>query len=418
MKNAGFIVKIILVAVLLGALIGGVLFVELNKEETDGETVITVMSYNVRCFTLGDVGNKSWGVRKKYVAKVIENADPDVIGFQEVMDVHEEFFKEKLKGYSFNVAYREEHLFREGVAIAYKTDKFTLEEEGMFWLSETPEKMSKDWGSNSFRVADYVVLTEKKSGKNTTLKTPHAEEPFHLGMAGWTFNKFDIQKTLETMKQLDVHYLCIKDFHLPLKSTDEEIAAFHKKLAEYGVIGYGVGPIYMKSEAEVDRAFAYAKRVGVKVLVGVPNYELLDYVERTVKQYDIKLAIHLHGPDMPMYPNAEDIWNNVKDRDARMGMCLDIGHNLRYGSDSLSDLKKYHSRVFDIHMKDVTGTTKADKSVELGRGRIDFPLFVRLLRKYNYTGSISLEYEKDMSNPFMGIAESVGYFRGVCYATK
>ena len=254
--------------------------------------------------------------------------------------------------------------------------------------------------------------------KNSTLKTPHPEEPFHLGMAGWTFNKFDLQKTLETMKQLDVHYLCIKDFHLPLNSTDEEIAAFHQKLSEYGVIGYGVGPIYMKSEAEADRAFAYAQRVGVKVLVGVPNYELLDYVEQKVKQYDIKLAIHLHGPDMPMYPNAEDIWNNVKDRDARMGMCLDIGHNLRYGSDSLSDLKKYHTRVFDIHLKDVTGTTKADKSVELGRGRIDFPLFIKLLRKYNYTGSVSLEYEKDMSNPFMGIAESVGYFRGVCYATQ
>ena len=244
----------------------------------------------------------------------------------------------------------------------------------------------------------------KDSSKNSTLKTPHPEEPFHLGMAGWTFHKFDLQKTLETMKQLDVHYLCIKDFHLPLDSSDEDITNFHKKLAEYG--------------AEADRAFAYAQRVGVKVLVGVPNYELLDYVEQKVKQYDIKLAIHLHGPDMPMYPNAEDIWNNVKDRDARMGMCLDIGHNLRYGSDSLSDLKKYHTRVFDIHMKDVTGTTKADKSVELGRGRIDFPLFVKLLRKYNYTGSVSLEYEKDMDNPFMGIAESVGYFRGVCYATR
>ena len=258
----------------------------------------------------------------------------------------------------------------------------------------------------------------ERAKKNTTLKTPQQEDPFHLGMAGWTFHKFDLQKTLETMKQLDVHYLCIKDFHLPLDSTDEQIAAFHQKLAEYGVTGYGVGPIYMKSEAEVDRAFQYAQRVGVKVLVGVPNYELLDYAEQKVRQYDIRLAIHLHGPDMPMYPNALDIWNNVKDRDPRMGMCLDIGHNLRYGSDSLSDLRRYHTRVFDIHLKDVTGTTKADKSVELGRGCIDFPLFVKLLRKYSYSGSVSLEYEKDMSNPFMGIAESIGYFRGVCYATK
>ena len=263
-----------------------------------------------------------------------------------------------------------------------------------------------------------VYAAEKTVSKNTTLKTPQREDPFHLGMAGWTFHKFNLQKTLETMQQLDVHYLCIKDFHLPLDSTDEQIAAFHRTLAEYGVTGYGVGPIYMKSEAEVDRAFQYARRVGVKILVGVPNYELLDYAEQKVRQYDIRLAIHLHGPDMPMYPNAQDIWNNVKDRDPRMGMCLDIGHNLRYGSDSLSDYRRYHTRVFDIHLKDVTGTTRADKSVELGRGRIDFPLFVRLLRKYHYTGSVSLEYEKDMDNPFMGIAESIGYFRGVCSATR
>lgn len=258
-----------------------------------------------------------------------------------------------------------------------------------------------------------------KKGKNITIKGPaKKEDTFHLGMAGFTFVKFNLQKTLETMKTLDVHYLCIKDFHLPLNSTDEQIQAFHSKLAEYGVKGYAVGPIYMKSEAEVDRAFDYAERVGVKTLVGVPNYELLDYVEEKVKQYDIRLAIHLHGPDMPMYPNAEDIWNNVKDRDIRMGMCLDIGHNLRYGSDSFSDYKKYHTRVYDMHLKDVTGDTKAGKRAELGRGIIDFPLFVRLLRKYKYDGCVSLEHEKDMDNPFMGIAESVGYFRAICDATR
>ena len=258
----------------------------------------------------------------------------------------------------------------------------------------------------------------KKKGKNSTLKDTPKQEPFHLGMAGYTFVKFNLDKTLEFMKRLDVRYLCIKDFHLPLKSNADEIAAFHAKLAKFNVTGYAVGPIYMKSKAEVDRAFEYTQRVGVKLLVGVPNYELLDYVEEKVKQYDIRLAIHLHGPDMPTYPDATDIWNNVKDRDARMGMCLDIGHNLRYGSDSLADLKRYKSRVFDIHLKDVTGTTKADKSMEVGRGVTDFPEFVRILRKINYTGSVSLEYEKDMSDPFFGICESIGYMRGIIAATK
>ncbi len=267
-------------------------------------------------------------------------------------------------------------------------------------------------------VGALAAEASEKHSSNSTIKKPVREEEFHLGIAGFTFVKFDLETTLKTMKTLDLHYLCIKDFHLPLDSTDEQIAAFHQKLASYGVKGYAVGPIYMKSQAEVDRAFAYAKRVGVPLLVGVPNYDLLDYTEQAVKQYDIKLAIHLHGPDMPLYPDAKDIWEHVKDRDERMGMCLDIGHNLRYGSDSLADYIKYHKRVYDMHLKDVTAPTKAGQRAELGRGIIDFPRFVRLLRKYHYTGSVSLEHEKDMSNPFMGIAESIGFFRGVCQATR
>ena len=265
------------------------------------------------------------------------------------------------------------------------------------------------------------ALAAKSTGKrsaNSTIKKPVPEEEFHLGIAGYSFVKFDLETTLKTMQTLDLHYLCIKDFHLPLTSNEEQIAAFHQKLASYGVKGYAVGPIYMKTKEEVDRAFAYAQRVGVPLLVGVPNYDLLDYTEQVVKQYDIKLAIHLHGPDMKLYPDATDIWEHVKNRDERMGMCLDIGHNLRYGSDTLADYIKYHKRVFDMHLKDVTAPTKAGKRAELGRGIIDFPRYIKLMRKYHYTGAVSLEHEKDMDNPFMGIAESIGFFRGVCQATR
>ena len=243
-------------------------------------------------------------------------------------------------------------------------------------------------------------------------------EKFKVGMAGYTFVKFDLDKTLETLKKTDVHYLCIKDFHLPFASTDEEIAAFHAKLKANDITGYAVGPIYMKTTEEIDRAFAYAKRVGVKLVVGVPNYDLLPYVDKKVKEYDFKYAIHLHGPDMPLYPDADDVWNNVKDLDPRIGMCLDIGHDTRNGKDPVADLKKYHTRVFDVHIKDVTGTTKLGYSLEIGRGVIDFPAFVRMLREVGYTGVCSLEHEKDMTDPFMGIAESIGYFRGVIESTK
>jgi sugar phosphate isomerase/epimerase len=243
-------------------------------------------------------------------------------------------------------------------------------------------------------------------------------EKFKVGMAGYTFVKFDLDKTLETLEKCDVHYLCIKDFHLPFKSTDEEIAAFHEKLKSKGVTGYAVGPIYMKTEEEVDRGFEYAKRVGVKLIVGVPNVELLPYVDKKVKEYDFKYAIHLHGPDIKLYPDAEDVWNNVKDLDPRIGMCLDIGHDRRNGKDPVADLKKYHTRVFDVHLKDVTGATKLGYSVEVGRGILDLPAFVKMLRKVGYTGVCSLEHERNMSDPFLGIAESIGYFRGIIAATK
>ena len=244
-------------------------------------------------------------------------------------------------------------------------------------------------------------------------------QDYHLGMAGYTFVKFDIDKTLDFMKKIDVHYLCIKDFHLPLDADAGQIAAFKEKLAAHDVVGYAVGPIYMKDVEAVDKAFAYAQRVGVDLIVGVPGvwgdekprYDVLDRVEQKVKETGIRYAIHLHGPDMPLYPDATSIWNDVKDRDPRLGICLDIGHDLRAGADPVKDLKRYGKRVFDIHLKDVTEGTKAGHAIEVGRGAIDFPNFIKMLRKVGYKGSCSLEYEKDMTDPFIGIAESVGYFK-------
>ncbi|KAA6326699.1 Inosose dehydratase [termite gut metagenome] len=254
------------------------------------------------------------------------------------------------------------------------------------------------------RAESLTAIKEKKASR---------ADLFKLGMAGYTFVNFNLDKTLEVMDRLDVRYLCIKDFHLPLNSTDEQIQAFHAKLATKNITGYGVGPIYMKSEAEIDHAFEYAKRVGVKTIVGVPNYELLPYVDKKVKEYDFKFAIHLHGPDIKTYPDATDVWENTQNLDPRIGMCLDIGHDLRNGCDPVADMAKYHTRVFDIHIKDVTEASKAGYGIEIGRGKIDFPGFIKMLRKVKYAGVCSLEYEKDMKDPFLGIAESIGYLKAV-----
>ena len=267
--------------------------------------------------------------------------------------------------------------------------------------------------------ASSVFLSEEIYAATATEKKAAKEDLFKVSMAGYSFKEFDIDKTLEMMQRIDVHYLCIKDFHLPLKATKEECDAFHAKLKSKGVTGYGVGPIYMdKNESQIDEAFEYAKRAGVKLIVGIPKYEYLPYVDKKVKEYDFKYAIHIHGPDNPLYPNAKDVWDHVKNLDPRIGICLDIGHDTRDGYDPVEDLKKYCTRVFDIHIKDVTGNTKAGKTCEMGRGVIDIPAFVKMLRKVKYDGACSLEFEKDMKDPLAGIAESIGYFKGVMDATK
>lgn len=245
------------------------------------------------------------------------------------------------------------------------------------------------------------------------VKPAKAYNPFKLGVAGYTFVNFDLDTTLKTLAALDVHYLCIKDFHLPYTSTDEQIKAFHEKCAAHKVTGYAVGPISMKTKEAIDNAFVYAKRVGVKTIVGVPSVELLPYVDAKIKESDFNYAIHLHGPDSTLYPDAADVWKHTKELDPRIGMCLDVGHDLRNGCDPVADLKKYHSRVFDVHIKDVTAATIAGQGIQLGRGLIDYPALIAMLREVNYTGVCSLEYEKDMKDPFLGIAESIGYFKAL-----
>lgn len=236
---------------------------------------------------------------------------------------------------------------------------------------------------------------------------------FSLGMAGYTFKEFSVEQTIEMMKKVGITNLSLKDFHMPMNSTQEQINAILEKFKNAGIIVYTVGVIYMKTGESVDQAFAYAKMAGVNMIVGAPDYELLPYVEKKVKEYNIKLAIHNHGPDNPLYPNAADIWDHVKGIDGRMGICIDIGHTTRDGRDPSEDIEKYSSRIFDIHIKDVDKATKEGKTVEMGRGIINIPKVVTTIRKIKYSGKCSLEFEKDMKEPLAGIAESIGYFKGV-----
>jgi len=264
----------------------------------------------------------------------------------------------------------------------------------------------------------YGMATADEGHGEMTSAAGARDVPFKISFAGYTFRDYDLDTTLDMMQKMDARYLCVKDFHLRLDSTVDEIASFHARLAAKNVKACGVGPIYMRTEAEADRGFEYIRRVGVKLLVGVPNYELLPYIDKKVKEYDVHYAIHIHGPDIALYPNAADVVNHVKNLDARIGMCLDIGHDTRFGEDPIADLNKYFDRVFDIHLNDATEASKAGRLCELGRGIIDIPAFVRALRKLKYNGCCNIELTASKENCLAAAAESIGYIRGVVDATS
>ena len=246
----------------------------------------------------------------------------------------------------------------------------------------------------------------------------HPSEDMKIGVAGYSYRKFDIDQTCEFLRSMDVKYLSVKDWWLPLDSTVEQMEAFKAKCASYGVEGYILGPIYMKSKEEVDRAFAYAGRYGSKMFIGVPDYDLLPYVIDKVRETGIKVAIHTHGPDGAAFPDIRTVVELVKDPSLGVGCCMDLGHTFRSGYDVAKDIRKYGKWIYDIHIKDETAPDKSGWTWEMGRGKMDFVGIVKALRKIKYQGVISVEFEKNGNNPHPGIAESVGYLRGVIDATE
>lgn len=260
--------------------------------------------------------------------------------------------------------------------------------------------------------ASLSSLTEA-SPKNRIGKAKKTDTRLNLGMASYTFRKFNVENTLAMTKRLGLQRIAFKSFHLPLDSTEDEIKAVTQKVKDAGLELYGCGVVYMNNEEEVHRAFNYAITAGMKVIIGVPNHELLGLVNRKVRDSGIKLAIHNHGPDDTRYPTPQSAYERIRELDHRIGLCIDIGHTQRCGVDPAKSAEMYADRLLDVHIKDVSAASKEGSTVEIGRGVIDIPEFLRTLLRLDYRETVSFEFEKDADDPLPGVAESVGYVRGV-----
>jgi sugar phosphate isomerase/epimerase len=245
---------------------------------------------------------------------------------------------------------------------------------------------------------------------------PTAAPKFEFGLASYTCREFDLDSTLAFARRAGLGRIALKDVHLPLDSPPETIRAAIAKIKAQGLVPYGCGVVYMANEAEVDRAFAYARAAGFDVIIGVPDHAVLGLAERRVRETGIRLAIHNHGPGDTRYPTPGSIIDRISGLDPGVGVCLDIGHCVRAGLDPSAEAVRCGARLVDVHIKDVTAATAEGGPVEAGRGVIDIPRFLETLAGLGYQGVLAFEYEKDGRDPLPGLAESVGYVRGVLAA--
>lgn len=245
-----------------------------------------------------------------------------------------------------------------------------------------------------------------------------SKESFELGIAGYSFTDYkeDIDKIIQVMKAIRVNNISLKNSQLPYDSSQEHIDMVLKKFADAGIRVSAMGVIYMRSQKEIDDAFEYTRKTGVKMITGVANYDILPYLEKKAKEYQITVAIHNHGPEDHLYPDIDSIYDKIKDMDKLLGICMDMGHTFRCGHDPAAMFLKYHSRIYDIHFKDEISPTADSKSVNNGWGKIDFISFVKALRKTKYAGVCGLENRQ--KDPATAMAESMGYFRGILTAVK
>ena len=244
------------------------------------------------------------------------------------------------------------------------------------------------------------------------LAPPHE---VRLGVASYSLREFPLDKALEMVKSLRTPYVNFKSVHVPYEKSPEELAAIRKQVEDAGfkIVGGGTITFNEDTDAGVEKYFAYAKAAGMPTIVCTGPVAVLPRVEKFAKQYDIKVAIHNHGTEDKIYPSPYDVLKHVKGMDSRMGLCIDIGHTVRTGTDAVKAVLDAGPRLHDMHAKDLTDLTRRDSQVAVGEGKIPIASIFRALQTIKYPGYVNLEYEIHAKDPLPGMQISFAHMRGV-----
>jgi sugar phosphate isomerase/epimerase len=236
-----------------------------------------------------------------------------------------------------------------------------------------------------------------------------------LGVASYSLRKFPLDTSLAMIKALHTPYVNFKSVHVPYEKSPEELAALRKEIEAAGIriVGGGTITFAQDTDDDVRRYFAYARAAGMPVIVCTGHASVLPRLERFAKEYDIKVAIHNHGPEDKHFPSPYDVLAHVKDMDPRMGLCIDIGHTARTGTDIVKAVTDAGPRLHDMHIKDLRDTTAKASQCIVGEGVLPIADIFRALQAIRFAGYANLEYEIDADDPLPGMKLSFAHMRGV-----
>ena len=239
--------------------------------------------------------------------------------------------------------------------------------------------------------------------------------PFSLGVATVSLKGMPLEQALQVVKRVGLDRVSLFRAHSPWENTPAQWSASAQKIRDMGLTPACCGVLYLKNnEAEMRRMFDYVRALNVALFSCSPEPAALPLLERLVKEYDLHAAIHNHGPEDKVWPSPEGIWRAIEPMDSRIGLCLDVGHAYRAGVDPAEAIRRYRSRLYDIHIKDSAAEVGMnDTPIEMGRGKIDLHAILSSLIEIGYSRHVWFEYEKDPNDPVPGLAESVGYIRGL-----
>lgn len=241
------------------------------------------------------------------------------------------------------------------------------------------------------------------------------KDALRLGVASYSLREFPRAEAIGMIKALGTPFVNIKSVHLEYDLSPAELAAGRAEFEAAGleIVGGGTITFQRDTDEEVRKYFEYAKGAGMPLIVATADPAILPRIERFAREYDVKVAIHNHGPEDEHYPSPYDALRYIDNMDARMGLCVDVGHTVRAGTDVVKAIRDAGPRVLDLHMKDLTDFTERDSQVIVGQGKIPIAGIFAQLLEMNFQGAVNLEYEINARDPLPGMQQSFAHMREV-----